>query len=199
MKNSRVTALCLLSFCSALLNASSVTFTVIEAPKLETHQWQALSRLWHESFFNAYKSLPLGEIDADIQEPTLQGLSDHLHRLFDKCRLLALKRSYPLVLAYKDEQLIGYTLYHVIEEKDQALLHINHFAVDPTCQGQGIGKKLLEATIEAEPETVAVVLTTRIHNTQAQAFYKKQGFYEIAPLDSIIFDTRYSLLLRKDI
>ncbi len=80
--------------------------------------------------------------------------------------------SHSLVLAYKEEQLVGYTLYHILDR--QAIIHRDHFAVDSTCQRQGIGKILLEATIQSKPEMIAV---TRILNKQAHAFYSKLGFY----------------------
>jgi len=93
--------------------------------------------------------------------------------------------------------LVGYTLFHMLEQ--QATIHIDHFAVDPNCQGQGIGKLLLDSTIQFNPGISAVVLTTRILNKQAQLFYKKQGFYELSSIDNLIFDPRYSIVLRKDI
>jgi ribosomal protein S18 acetylase RimI-like enzyme len=153
--------------------------------------------LWHASFYNAYKDLPFDKVDDDIKDASNTALIDYLQRRFDNYRLIALKDSYSLILAYKDEQLVGYTLYHMLEQ--HAIIHIDHFAVDPTCQGKGIGKKLLEETIKSKPETIAVVLTTRILNKPAKCFYKQQGFYELNSIDNLVFDSRYSILLRKDI
>ncbi len=69
---------------------------------------------------------------------------------------------------------MGYTMYHLLDQ--QAIIHIDHFAIDPSYQGQGIGKILLEATINSTPEIIAVVLTTRIHNKKAQVFIKNKAF-----------------------
>lgn len=186
-----------LTLCSAGLQASSITFNVISASLLDEHQWQAVNNLWCASFYEAYKDLPFDQVDCDIKDASTKALVDYLQRLFDKGRSIAIKDSSSLVLAYSDKQLVGYTLYHMLEQ--QAIMHINHVAIDPSCQGQGIGKKLLEATIQSKPEIIAVVLTTRILNKQARGFYRKQGFYELSSIDDLEFDPRYSVLLRKDI
>jgi ribosomal protein S18 acetylase RimI-like enzyme len=187
----------LLNFFSIQLHADSITSTIMHASLMDNHQWQAVNNLWCASFYNAYKDLPFDQIDCDIENASREALLDYLQRRFDKYRLIAIQDSYSLVLAYKDEQLVGYTLYHMLEP--QAIIHIDHFAVDPNCQGQGIGRTLLESTIKSAPEIIAVVLTTRILNKQAQGFYKKQGFYELTSIDNLVFDARYSILLQKDI
>jgi len=196
MNREIVSFLFLLSFCS-ISQASPITLDVIQAPKMDSLQWQAVNTVWCASFYNAYKDLPFDQVDNDIQDASKEALKDHLQRLFEKGRLIAMKNSSSLVLAYKDEQLVGYTLYHALDQ--QAMIHIDHFAVDPRCQGQGIGKILLQATIQSKPGIVAVVLTTRILNKPAQKFYKQQGFYELTSVDNVVFDARYSILLRKDI
>lgn len=91
-------------------------------------------------------------------------------RRFNQYRLLTLQGSYYLVLAYKDERLVGYTFYHALEQ--QSIIHIDHFAVDPNYQGQGIGKMLLESTIKSKTGILAIVLTMRLLNKQAQDFYR---------------------------
>ncbi len=190
-------SLFLLSFCLVGLQASPITINVIPVPKMDDVKWQAINTLWNHSFYDAYKNLPFDQIADDIEDASIEALNDYLQRLFDRYRFITIQDSYTFVLAYKDDQLVGYTLYHVLDQ--QAIVHIDHFAVDSNCQGQGIGKALLEATIQSEPGIVAVVLTTRILNEQALGFYRKQGFYEIASIDNLVFDARYSILLRKDI
>lgn len=197
MKKVTLVAKYLLSFCSIALQASPVTLSVIEAPKMDDFQWQAIKNLWCASFYNAYKDLPFDQVDNDIKGATVDALVDYLQRRFEKYRFAAIKDSYSFVLAYKDEQLVGGTLYHMLDQ--QAIIYIDHFAVDPNYQGQGVGRALLQATISSMPEAVAVVLTTRILNKPAQGFYRKLGFYEITSIDNLVFDSRYSILLRKDI
>jgi ribosomal protein S18 acetylase RimI-like enzyme len=186
-----------LSFYSAEAQLSLLRTEVIYASQMDKHQWCLVNNLWCASFYQAYKDLPFDQVDCEIKNASKEALLEYLQNLFEKCRLLAIKNSSSLVLVYKDEQLAGYTLYHMLER--QPMMHINHLAVDPSCQGQGIGKILLESTIKSTPEAIAVVLTTRILNRQAQVFYKKQGFYEVASIDGLKFDSRYSVLLRKDI
>jgi len=187
----------LLSLCSAEAQMSSLRVDVIQASQMDTSEWQTVKNLWSSSFYRAYKELPFDEVDCDIKDASSGALTDYLQNLFEKCRLLAIKNLYSLVLVYQGEQLAGYTLYHMLGH--QPIIHIDHLAVDPSCQGQGIGKILLESTIQSRPEAIAVVLTTRILNEQAQGFYKKQGFYEVASIDGLTFDSRYSILLQKNI
>jgi len=187
----------LLTFCSGELQASSITVKIIEANQMNNQQWQEVNNLWSVSFYIAYKDFPLDQLDADIHDASEEALLNFLQSAFERYHLLALKDSYSLALAYNDEKLVGYTLYHLLDR--QPIIHIDHFAVDPNCQGKGIGKLLLESTIDSTPGIMAVVLTTRILNKAAQAFYRRQGFYQITGIDNLIFDSRYSILLRKDI
>lgn len=197
MKKMNLITTSILSLFCFIIQASPIITNTIQAPKLNDLQWQALNDLWRTSFYKAYKDLPFDQIDFDIQDTSTQALIDYLQRRFDKYRLIAIQYSYSLALAYKDEKLVGYTLYHILDQ--QAIIHIDHFAIDPNYQGQGIGKTLLEATINSTPGIIAVVLTTRIHNKQAQGFYRKQGFYVLTNIDGVVFNSRYSILLRKDI
>lgn len=186
-----------LSLYSIVLQAAPITLNLVQASSVNEHQWQIINNLWNISFCDAYKDLPFDQVDDDIQDASKKSLIDYLQRRFDNYRDNAVKAAYFLVLAYKDAQLVGYTLYHMLEQ--QPIIHIDHFAVDPNCQGQGIGKKLLEFTIQSRPEAIAVVLTTRILNKQARGFYRQQGFYELTNIENLEFDSRYSILLRKDI
>lgn len=170
---------------------------IISAPMMDSHQWQTVNNLWCASFYNAYKDLPFDQVDDEIKDASKEALIDYLQCRFDKYRLMAIKDSYLFALAYKDEQLIGYTLYHMHDQR--TIIHIDHFSVDTSCQGQGIGKALLEATIKSKPCAHAVILTTRILNKQAQEFYRRQGFYELPRIENLEFDSRYSILLQKDI
>ena len=100
-------------------------------------------------------------------------------------------------LAYRDELLVGYTLHHTLPQP--SIIEIDHFAVDPQCQRQGIGKTLLSAIIKNNPGIKIIILYTRIVNTSARGFYKHLGFYEIEHIEDVKFNPFYSVLLRKDI
>ncbi len=166
------------------------------ATKVDSQQWQIINNLWTNSFYATYKELAFDKLDDAIKDETQEALLEYLQQRFDNYRSIALKDSYLFALAYEEEELVGYTLYHM---HDHEIIHIDHYAVDPFCQGKGIGKLLLQATIQSQPEAKAVILTTRILNKQAQEFYRRQGFYEISALDNLEFDSRYSILLKKDI
>ena len=187
----------LLLLSSVGLQASAIMINIIPAQLINSHQWQTVNNLWLTSFYNTYKDLPFDKVDDDIKDETKEALLEYLRERFDKYRIRAIKDDYSFALAYKDKQLVGYTLYHMHDL--QPIIHIDHFAVDPNCQGQGVGKILLEATIKSKPDANAVILTTRILNKQAQEFYRRQGFYELPSIENLEFDSRYSILLRKDI
>ena len=55
------------------------------------------------------------------------------------------------------------------------------FAMDPTYQGKGKGRELLEALIrQARMERIRyITLEVRAENTRAKMFYKKHGFIEL--------------------
>jgi ribosomal protein S18 acetylase RimI-like enzyme len=179
------------------LRASSLKTESIKAPYVTHELWQALDNLWLTSFFNIYIKLPLRSIDSEIQEESEEALIDYLKRRFTKYQSLAIQNSYVFTLIYKEESLVGYTLHHELPQA--SIIEIDHFAVDPSCQGQGIGKALLEAIIKSNPEVKSIVLSTRILNIPAREFYKKLGFYEIEHMENVKFNPSYSILLKKDI
>lgn len=179
------------------LYASSIRLNVVQASEMDTYQWEAVNNLWIISFYNAYKNIPFDQLDDNIKDASKEALFEYLQHRFDKYHAIALQNPYSFVLAYNDQQLAGYTLYHMLEQ--QTIIHIDHFAVHPNCQGMGIGKKLLESTIKSKPEIRGVVLTTRILNKDAQSFYRKQGFYKLYDINGLVFDPKYSILLRKDV
>lgn len=179
------------------LCASSLKIESITAHCMKNELWQEVENLWIVSFFNAYKNFPINRIDNDIQGESEDALLDWLKRLFVKYQVLAVQDSYEFTLVYKDESIVGYTLHHILP---QSIMHIDHFAIDPHCQGQGIGKILLSALIKNHPEIKSIVLTTRILNASARRFYKRLGFYEVTEqFDNVKFDPAYSILLKKDI
>lgn len=50
------------------------------------------------------------------------------------------------------------------------------FVVDPDCQGQGLGRRLMFAMQELHVNVQKVGLLTRSYNVAAQNFYKRLGF-----------------------
>jgi len=80
-------------------------------------------------------------------------------------------RSY--VLAFKDEQLLGYTALHIHSKE---LSEIRSLIVSAEARGLGIGKKIVEfCKNEAKELGVKEILVL----TYVSEFFKKLGFYEI--------------------
>lgn len=60
----------------------------------------------------------------------------------------------------------------------RSLINVHDLAVHPDCQGQGIGRKLLENVIShaAENQHYAITLEVRKDNINALKLYRKLGF-----------------------
>jgi ribosomal protein S18 acetylase RimI-like enzyme len=87
-----------------------------------------------------------------------------------------------ILVAERDEQVVGYT-YAGVEGNDYMALRgpagaIYDIIVDPAHRGQGIGRMLLDATIEALKARGAprVVLSTAERNAAAQRLFDRAGF-----------------------
>ena len=87
-----------------------------------------------------------------------------------------------ILVAERDQQVVGYT-YAGLEGNDYMALRgpagaIYDIIVDPAHRGQGIGRMLLDATIEALKARGAprVVLSTADRNAAAQRLFDRAGF-----------------------
>ena len=87
-----------------------------------------------------------------------------------------------ILVAERDEQVVGYT-YAGVEGNDYMSLRgpagvIYDIVVDPAHRGQGIGRMLLDATIDALKARGAprVVLSTAERNAAAQRLFDRAGF-----------------------
>jgi ribosomal protein S18 acetylase RimI-like enzyme len=87
-----------------------------------------------------------------------------------------------ILVAERDEEVVGYT-YAGVEGNDYMALRgpagaIYDIIVDPAHRGQGIGRMLLDATIEALKARGAprVVLSTAERNAAAQRLFDRAGF-----------------------
>ncbi len=75
------------------------------------------------------------------------------------------------LVAENEEKVVGYIISDV-RENEGVIISI---AVDPDFQRQGIGKRLIQKTIE-NLCTEYIVLTVRVSNNKAQQFYENLGF-----------------------
>jgi len=84
-----------------------------------------------------------------------------------------LKRSQKFV-ACDGEQIVGFS---AVDEK-----YVSFLYVDPEYYGQGIGRKLLQMSIEAAGEGAWTIVLHK--NYPAIALYKSEGFKEVRRFDS---------------
>lgn len=99
-----------------------------------------------------------------------------------------------LLLAYRASDLVGCLFLH---QKNEAL-YIGKFAVSPTLQHAGIGRKLLEAArSEARSRGIGTLeLETRIELTENHAAFARMGFLKTAETSHKGFDRPTSIVMR---
>ena len=93
-----------------------------------------------------------------------------------------------------DRMVTGYCIGQLIVDE----LHIHTFAVHPTCQRAGLGRRLLAAVLR-EAESVGIAASTlevRRSNMAAQRLYESEGFiqrgvrrgyYRVPPDDALVY------------
>lgn len=141
--------------------------------------WQALLDLILRSF--AY-------MDGVIDPPS------SAHRLTPQT-LEARARREALLLAYRGDQLAG--CLFVAEREDG--VHLGKLAIDPALQGQGLGRRLVEAaeTLARTAGKKALELETRIELHGNHTAFAKLGFKEVARTAHPGFDRPTSITMRK--
>lgn len=99
-----------------------------------------------------------------------------------------------LLLAYRADDLAGCLFLH---QKNDAL-YIGKFAVSPTLQQAGIGRKLMEAACgEARSRGIGTLeLETRIELTENHAAFARMGFIKTAETSHQGFDRPTSIVMR---
>ena len=84
------------------------------------------------------------------------------------------------LVAEADGRILGYVLVHqnIPLPSHQHVLGINGLAVDPSAQGRGIGRALVEAAVSEATRRGATKLTLRVlgENTGARRLYERCGF-----------------------
>ena len=86
-------------------------------------------------------------------------------------------RAYNIVCVDNTGTLVGYCLSWLIYDE----IHILKVAVDESCQNQGLGRSMIEDTLEYFIAKGAnhAILEVRLDNVSAIALYEKLGFEEI--------------------
>jgi len=93
--------------------------------------------------------------------------------------MAALQNAHTLVVARKDGRLVGLT--NAISD-GHLVVYYPHMLVLPEFQGQGVGKKMMEAMQEVYGDFHQQMLTA---DGEAVAFYKKLGFSKAGHTESM--------------
>ncbi|MFT6558685.1 GNAT family N-acetyltransferase [Sneathiella sp.] len=91
--------------------------------------------------------------------------------------LEAKSRSETLFIAFEENRLVGC----VFLKEQPSNFYLGKLAVDPDCQGKGIGSMLITACIEfaQQNEKPDIELEVRIELTENQALFSRKGFTKI--------------------
>jgi ribosomal protein S18 acetylase RimI-like enzyme len=123
----------------------------------------------------------LAEILRLYAQPDLDGKALSLpeaERLFDR---LAQYPDYHLYVAVRDGQVVGtfaLLIMHNLGHWGTPSGVIEDVAVDPACQGQGIGRIMMRHALEicGEKGCYKAVLSSNLRRERAHAFYESLGF-----------------------
>jgi GNAT superfamily N-acetyltransferase len=188
----------LLSLCFLpLVSFAAYTVDYKKASEISPQQWKTLEESWIHMFCTAYNGLSNEKIDKNIRGKDQKALALWLKEQFADYRARALNNEHhEYALLYGESGLAGYAMYALLPK--QSMVHVHQVGVLEYFQGKDAGKALLNAVADRNPNK-SLVLTTRILNTRAQAFYKHLGFYQLdEAIEDVACDFSCSVLLRKD-
>lgn len=100
-------------------------------------------------------------------------------------------------VALDDDVVVGYAGLLVVPPTAD----VQTIAVDPRCQGKGVGRRLLGALLEeAQARACAdVLLEVRASNASALALYQSAGFVQISARERYYPDGEDALILRRQL
>jgi ribosomal protein S18 acetylase RimI-like enzyme len=128
---------------------------------------QLLRETWHATYDPIYGADEVARV------------SCQWHALDALSRQMDLPQSAFLV-AEQDGAIIATSLAHEIEP---GLIRLSRLYVHPAIQQNGLGKRLLDATLASFSLDVRVRLDVEALNTRAIAFYERHGFFLAGALD----------------
>lgn len=177
-----------------LAQVPQITVEIATTKTIPNYQWEEVAALFLKSFSIAYKDVPMSHLSDKHCT-----INDYLQEHFLKQKNQALNGNYTFFFIRKDTTLVGYALYTVLE--NDTTIYILQIAVDPECQGHGIGKNILTSLESEYNVSRRMALMTRIYTPGAIDFYRRLGFYEYSwKIDGIENDAAwYRVFLQKDI
>ena len=141
---------------------------MIEIQKVGTESIDTIRSLAHLTWAVAYK---------DIISP--DQMKYMLELIYSKASLhqQIAEKQHQFIIAYDDSKPVGFASYSIKEPTTPTIYRLHKIYIDPTLQGKGVGKKLLEYVLDdIRPYQVTdLELNVNRHN-KAINFYKKLGF-----------------------
>lgn len=132
---------------------------------------EAVMGLSSQARKRAYKELIPANRQADFTKALALSL-ESLARWRNKIqKSVDTPNEYVALVLVRGDKVVGFYAARAIEKQ----LHVKNLYIDPLLQGQGLGKKLLEAGLQALPYRKAM-LHVLAANKNAVDFYKRQGF-----------------------
>lgn len=126
-----------------------------------------------ESAEPSYRLMELEDIDRIMEIENLAYQYPWSQAIFQDC----IKAGYHCWVAEMNGDIIGYAVFiNAVQE-----CHLLNLCINPTLQGQGLGRKLLAHVLENAKEynATCVFLEVRPSNKYAVGLYESEGFNEV--------------------
>ena len=78
--------------------------------------------------------------------------------------------------AWLGKSLVGYA---ILSRKAPARVHLHHFMIAPAHRGHGLGTRMLREMVDRAALSDARILTLKVNVERAEAFYRRNEFYQI--------------------
>ena len=83
-------------------------------------------------------------------------------------------------VARRGDALVGFVLVFPFEKNGEPVVNIVRFMIEQVCQRQGLGRELMEVTLDwirsLEPTPVRIRISTKPENERALKLYRAAGF-----------------------
>ena len=139
------------------------------ARDVTSQEWEALRALYIQAFVRMSATVSADDLALMGNDPKAFWAG-----VFDRDKPQSSAKNYTFCISKEGETIVSYGLYTYVT--DTQYLYIHHFVVHPDYQGQGFGKRLMQAIQDLYIDAQKVGLLTRTYNLQAQNFYKRLGF-----------------------
>jgi ribosomal-protein-alanine N-acetyltransferase len=104
-----------------------------------------------------------------------------------------------VIVAERGDRVVGWTVGLIRQHRASRSGRVYAVAVHPDCQGQGLGRQLFEAVLDAlrAHRITRVYLEVRRDNAKARKLYEQFGFTEHAPLPDYYGQRRHGVRMKR--